>query len=92
VTILEILCRQIDEIARWQEIVEAEGVTFETRGGMIRVHPAVGQIRELEQRVVTNLGFCGFTPADRARLGLTEVRKLSGLADLAARRADGLKR
>jgi hypothetical protein len=41
---------------------------------------------------VTNLGLCGFTPADRARLGLTEVRKLSGLADLAARRADGLKR
>jgi P27 family predicted phage terminase small subunit len=91
-TILEILCRQIDEIARWQEIVDREGVTFTTRGGMIRVHPAVGQIRELEQRVVTNLGLCGFTPADRARLGLTEVRKLSGLADLAARRADGLNR
>jgi P27 family predicted phage terminase small subunit len=92
VTIVELLCRQIDEIARWQEIVDREGVTFTTRGGMIRVHPAVGQIRELEQRVVTNLGLCGFTPADRTRLGLTEVRKLSGLADLAARRADGLKR
>jgi P27 family predicted phage terminase small subunit len=92
VTILEILCRQIDEVARWQEIADREGVTFTTRGGMIRVHPAVGQIRELEQRVVTNLGLCGFTPADRARLGLTEVRKLSGLAELAARRADGLNR
>jgi P27 family predicted phage terminase small subunit len=92
VTILEILCRQIDEITRWQEIVERDGVTFETRGGMIRVHPAVAQIRELEQRVVTNLGLCGFTPADRARLGLTEVRKLSGLADLAARRADAIGR
>jgi P27 family predicted phage terminase small subunit len=92
VTILEILCRQIDEIVRWQELVEAEGVTFTTKGGMVRVHPAVGQIRELEQRVVTNLGLCGFTPADRARLGLTEVRKLSGLADLAQRRRDQLGR
>jgi P27 family predicted phage terminase small subunit len=92
VTILEILCRQLDEIARWQEIVERDGVTFQTKGGMIRVHPAVGQIRELEQRVVTNLGLCGFTPADRSRLGLTEVRKLSGLADLAARRADAIGR
>ena len=92
VTILELLCRQVDEIARWQAIVDRDGVTFTTRGGFIRVHPAVGQIRELEQRVVTNLGLCGFTPADRARLGLTEVRKLSGLADLAARRADALGR
>jgi P27 family predicted phage terminase small subunit len=92
VTILELLCRQVDEIERWREIVGREGVTFETKGGFVRVHPAVGQIRELEQRVVVNLGLCGFTPADRARLGLTEVRKLSGLADLAARRADALNR
>lgn len=92
VTILEILCRQVDEIGRWQEIVDSEGVTFRTKGGMVRVHPAVAQIRDLEQRVVVNLGLCGFTPADRARLGLTEVRKLSGLAELAARRADALKR
>lgn len=92
ITLLELLCRQVDEIIRWQAIVDAEGVTFTTRGGMIRIHPAVGQIRELEQRVVTNLGLCGFTPADRARLGLVEVRKLSGLADLAQRRHDVLGR
>ena len=92
VTILEMLCRQVDEITRWQEILDAEGVTFATRNGFIRVHPAVAQIRELEQRIVTNLGLCGFTPADRSRLGLTEVRKLSGLADLAARRADAIGR
>jgi P27 family predicted phage terminase small subunit len=92
VTILEMLCRQVDEITRWQQILDAEGVIFVTRNGFIRVHPAVAQIRELEQRVVTNLGLCGFTPADRARLGLTEVRKLSGLADLAARRQDAIGR
>jgi P27 family predicted phage terminase small subunit len=92
VTLLELLCRQVDEIGRWQEVLQSEGLTFQTRNGFIRVHPAVAQIRELEQRVVTNLGLCGFTPADRARLGLTEVRKLSGLADLAARRADAIGR
>jgi P27 family predicted phage terminase small subunit len=91
VSILELVCHQVDEIERWRAIVDRDGATFTTRGGFIRVHPAVGQIRELEQRVVANLGLCGFTPADRARLGLTEVRKLSGLAELAARRADGLK-
>ena len=41
VTILEMLCRQVDEITRWQEILDAEGVTFTTRNGFIRVHPAV---------------------------------------------------
>jgi hypothetical protein len=71
----------VDEIGRWQEIVDREGVTFTTSNGFVRVHSAVAQIRGLEQRVVTNLGLCGFTPTDRARLGLTEVRKLSGLAD-----------
>jgi P27 family predicted phage terminase small subunit len=92
VTILEVLCRQVDEIALWQKMLDREGLTFTTPNGFVRVHPAVAQIRELEQRVVTNLGLCGFTPADRARLGLTEVRKLSGLADIAARRADALGR
>jgi P27 family predicted phage terminase small subunit len=92
VTVLELLCHQIDEIVRWEELLEEAGLTFETRGGFIRVHPAVAQIRELEQRVVVNLGLCGFTPADRSRLGLTEVRKLSGLADIAARRHDALGR
>lgn len=91
-TVLELLCRQVDEIGRWQEILDGEGLTFETRNGFIRVHPAVAQIRELEQRIVTNLGLCGFTPADRSRLGLTEVRKMSGLLDLAARRHDALGR
>lgn len=90
ITVLEVACHQIDEIVRWEELLEEAGLTFETRGGFIRVHPAVAQIRELEQHVVANLGLCGFTPADRSRLGLTEVRKLSGLADIAARRADAL--
>jgi hypothetical protein len=76
----------------FKEIIDREGVTFTTNNGFVRVHPAVAQIRELEQRIVTNLGLCGFTPADRARLGLTEVRKMSGLADIAARRADALGR
>lgn len=39
VTILEVLTRQVDEISRWQEVLDREGVTFTTRNGFIRLHP-----------------------------------------------------
>jgi hypothetical protein len=50
------------------------------------------EARALAGQMITLLSLLGLTPADRARLGLTEVRKLSGLADLAARRADAIGR
>jgi hypothetical protein len=43
-------------------------------------------LRELERQIVSNLALLGFTPSDRARLGLAEVKKESKLEEIIRRR------
>ncbi len=45
-------------------------------------------LRELERQLVSQLGLLGFTPSDRARLGLAEVKKESKLEELLRRKAE----
>jgi hypothetical protein len=45
-------------------------------------------LRELERQIVSNLGLLGFSPSDRARLGLAEVKKESKLEELLRRKAE----
>jgi len=45
-------------------------------------------LRELDRQIVSNLSLLGFTPSDRARLGVAEVRAKSKLEELMERRAN----
>jgi hypothetical protein len=36
-------------------------------------------LRDLERQLVANLSLLGFTPTDRSRLGVAEVKKISKL-------------
>jgi hypothetical protein len=47
------------------------------------------QLNDLERMIATNLGLLGFTPADRTRLGLAEVKRQSKLEEMMARRKTG---
>lgn len=42
-------------------------------------------INEVEKLIASNLGLLGFTPTDRSRLGVAEVRKNSKIAELKRR-------
>jgi hypothetical protein len=44
------------------------------------------QLNDLERMIASNLGLLGFTPADRTRLGLAEVKRQSKLEEMMARR------
>ena len=44
-------------------------------------------LRELDDRIIRNLSLMGFTPADRSRLGVAEVKAISKMEAL-RRRAD----
>jgi len=46
------------------------------------------RLAELEKSIAGNLGLLGFTPSDRARLGLAEVKKESKIDELRARKAN----
>jgi P27 family predicted phage terminase small subunit len=87
---VELLCRLADERASWLRLAAEQGLTSTSRHGTTRIHPAVMEARALAGQMITLLSLLGLTPADRARLGLVEVRKMTGLADLAARRADAI--
>ena len=43
-------------------------------------------LRQLDKQLVSNLAHLGFTPSDRARLGLVKVRQQSKLEEMMARR------
>lgn len=43
-------------------------------------------LRELDRQIVSNLSLLGFSPSDRSRLGLAEVKAKSKLEELLARR------
>ena len=45
------------------------------------------QLNDLERLIASNLGQLGFTPAERARLGLAEVKAKSKLEELMAKKA-----
>ena len=40
------------------------------------------QLNDLERMIASNLGLLGFTPSDRTRLGLAEVKARSKLEEL----------
>jgi hypothetical protein len=44
-------------------------------------------LRELDRLIISNLSLLGFTPADRSKLGVAEVKAMSKLEELQARKA-----
>lgn len=80
VTDIELLlmtCEMIDE--RWN--LRAKVIKDGT--------PADGRrLDRLSQLIISNLSLLGFTPADRTRLGVAEVKAKSKLEELMARRAE----
>jgi len=46
------------------------------------------QLHDLTRMIISNLSLLGFTPTDRSRLGLAEVKAKSKLEELMAKRAE----
>jgi hypothetical protein len=77
IELVQILCEAIDErlILRAQVLA---GADWRDRVAL----------RNLESSITSMLGSLGFTPIDRTRMGVAEVRRESKLDQLRARRAD----
>lgn len=69
--LLLIVCEQLDERAKLRAKVWNDGRNDERKA-----------LRSLEKQIVENLSLLGFTPTDRSRLGIAEVKKLSKLEAL----------
>ena len=79
-TDLELLlmtCEMIDERWNLRVRVMTDNNAKDRRG-----------LREIDKQIVSNLGLLGFTPSDRSRLGVAEVKKMSKLEELIAKKAN----
>ena len=71
IELLLMTCEMIDE--RWNLRIKVlqDNRPEERRG-----------LRELDKQIVNNLSLLGFTPTDRSRLGVAEVKRVSKLEEL----------
>lgn len=74
--ILLMTCEMIDE--RWNLRVKV----MQTEDARMR-----RGLRELDRQIISNLSLLGFTPSDRSRLGVAEVKAMSKLEELQMRKA-----
>jgi P27 family predicted phage terminase small subunit len=65
-----------------------DGITLEKRGAPY-VHPAVWLLMKVDAAITRYEGLCGFTPSDRAKVGLAEVKRVSRLQDFLANQGVG---
>ena len=77
VELLLMTCEMIDERWNLRAKVIKDGVAADAR-----------RLDRLSQLIISNLSLLGFTPADRTRLGVAEVKAKSKLEELMARRAE----
>ena len=74
IELLLMTCEMVDE--RWNLRVKV----MQTDDARMR-----RGLRELDRQIVSNLSLLGFTPSDRSRLGVAEVKAMSKLEELMAR-------
>lgn len=87
-TIVTLLCQAQDELETIRTALATGEVerTYVSTNGTIVSHPYIAQIKDLRVQMTSWLSALGFSPADRARLGLAEVRVRDELDDLVRRR------
>jgi hypothetical protein len=74
IDLLMMVCEQLDERSKLRVTVWNEGRNDDRKA-----------LRALEKQIVENLSLLGFTPTDRSRLGIAEVKKMSKLEELRAK-------
>ena len=87
-TIVTMLCEAQDDYALIRDLLNsgAEPRYYVTANGQIVTHPLVVQLQNLRAQMTSWLAAIGFSPADRSRLGLAEVRVRDELDELQHRR------
>jgi len=77
-TLLQHTAELLDEREELRDLVQDQPENTRLRAGL----------RQLDRQLVSNLAHLGFTPSDRARLGLVRVKQQSKLEEMMERRAN----
>ena len=87
-TIVTLLCQAQDEHEEIRGLLASGEIAryYTTANGQMVTHPLVTQLANLRTQMTAWLAALGFSPADRSRLGLAEVRVRDEMDDLMKRR------
>lgn len=90
--VITLLCQAHDEAEQIRRSLAIGEVprTYVLPNGSHVTHPLVSQLKELRSQMTAWLASLGFSPADRARLSLGEVRQNDALDELERRRMERL--
>jgi P27 family predicted phage terminase small subunit len=81
------LCEAYDMRRAMTAQFEEDGFMVEGSQGQPRVNPLLDKLLALDAQITTYEGKCGFTPADRARLGVAEVKRANAVEEFLAKRS-----
>lgn len=82
---VEMIAHAYDEIEEYRATIAKDGLTSLGSQGQMVAHPLIAEIRRAEAVIMKALSILGFSPSDRARLGLAEVKRQSALLDFMAK-------
>lgn len=78
----EMIARAYDDITLFRKRVEEDGLIQHGSLGQPVAHPLIAEIRKCESTIRQCLSVLGFSPTDRARLGIMEADARKKVADL----------
>lgn len=89
-TIITLLCQAQDEHEAIRRQISTGEIArfYVTANGQMVTHPMVTQLGNLRTQMTAWLAAIGFSPSDRSRLGLAEVRVRDELDELQRRRQE----
>lgn len=79
---VEMISRAWDDIEVFRARVEADGLIQKGSMGQVIAHPLIAEIRRAEATIQRCLSMLGFSPTDRARLGLAEVKRVNAVLEM----------
>lgn len=82
---IEQISRAYDDIAEFRAEVEKTGLIVKGYAGQQTANPLLREIDAQQSTIRKCLSQLGFSPTDRARLGLAEIKRQSGLQELQER-------
>jgi P27 family predicted phage terminase small subunit len=85
---VEMIARAYNDIVQFRKKIEEDGLIVKGYAGQLTAHPLLREIREAEAVIRKCLSILGFSPTDRARLGLAEIKRQSKIMDLQNRIGD----
>jgi P27 family predicted phage terminase small subunit len=89
-SIIVMLCQAQDEAEQIRRALAVGEIRrfYVLPNGQQVTHPLVNQLKDLRTQMTAWLSALGFSPTDRARLGLAEVRQVDVLDELERRRSE----